>query len=61
MALRDTVLGWLRRAPAKSNELEDAEIDELTREYSEARADDMVDKALGATPGEFESDQQAPR
>lgn len=61
MALKDTILGWLRGTPDKSEELEEAEVDERTREYSEERADDMVDKRFGASPGEFESDQQAPR
>ena len=46
MALKNTILGWLGRTPDKSDELEDAEIDEATREYSEERTDDMIDRAL---------------
>ena len=60
MALKQTILGWLRRAPGKSDELEDAEIDEVSKEYSAQRADDIVDKRFGASSGEFESDQEAP-
>ena len=61
MALKDTILGWLGRTPDKSDELEDAEIDAATREYSEERTDDMLDKRFGGSSGEFESDQSAPR
>ena len=61
MGIKDTVLGWLRSTPAKSDELEDAEIDEATREYSAARADEIAEHRLGTERGEFESDQQAPR
>jgi hypothetical protein len=61
MALKDTILGWLGRSPDKSDELGDAEVDEATKEYSEERADDMVDKRFGTSPDEFESDQSAPR
>ena len=34
MGIKDTVLGWLSSTPDKEDELEDAEADELTREYS---------------------------
>ena len=61
MSIRDTVLGWLRSSPDKSDELEDVEVDEATKEYSAERADDMLDKRFGTSPGEFESDQSAPR
>jgi hypothetical protein len=61
MALKDTILGWLRGSPDKSEELEDAEIDAATKEYSAERTDDMIDKRFGTAPDEFESDQQAPR
>ena len=37
MGIKETVLGWLRSNPVKSDELEEAEIDEATREYSAAR------------------------
>jgi hypothetical protein len=60
MALKDTILGWLGQTPDKSDELADAEIDAATKEYSEERADDMVDRRFRASPDEFESDQSAP-
>jgi hypothetical protein len=61
MALKDTILGWLRRDDGSSEELDDAEVDAATRAYSEERTDDMIDKRFGTSPGEFESDQSAPR
>ena len=61
MGLKDTILGWIRGTPDKSDELEDAEIDAATREYSEERTDDMIDRRFGTSPGEFEDDQSAPR
>lgn len=61
MALKNTILGWLGRTPDKSDELEDAEIDAATKEYSSERADNMLQERFGSTPGEFESDQEAPR
>jgi hypothetical protein len=61
MRIKETIFGWLRSTPAKSDELEDAEIDEATREYSAAKADDMAEHRFGTERGEFESDQQAPR
>ena len=36
MGIKDTVFGWLRSTPAKSDELEDAETDEAEREYAAA-------------------------
>ena len=59
MGLKDTILGWIRSTPDESEELEDAEIDEATREYSEQRTDDMIDRRFGAD--DFEGDQSAPR
>ena len=60
MGIKDTVLGWLSSTPDKSDELEDAEADELTREYSADRADTIAGFELGGR-GDFESDQEAPR
>lgn len=60
MGFKDTILGWLRSSPDKSDELEDVEVDEATKEYSSERADDMLDKRFGTSPREFESDQDAP-
>jgi hypothetical protein len=60
MALKDTILGWLGQTPDKGEALGDAEVDETTREYSEERTDDMIDKRFGTSPGEFESDQERP-
>ena len=59
MGLKDTVLGWIRSTPDKNEELEDAEIDAATREYSEERTDDMIDRRFGSD--DFEGDQSAPR
>ena len=61
MALKDTILGWLRGTPEKREALEDAEADAATSEYAEQRMDDMVDQRLGTSPGQFEHDQEAPR
>ena len=61
MALKNTILGWLGRTPDKSDELEDAEIDAATKEYSEERTDNIVQERFGTRPDEFESDQSAPR
>ena len=61
MRIRETLLGWLRSTPEKDDELEDAEADELTREYSADRADTIAGFELGGGRGDFESDQNAPR
>ena len=61
MGIKDTVLGWLRTTPDKQDELEDAEADELTREYSADRADTVAGFELGGGRGDFERDQEAPR
>ena len=61
MALKDTILGWIRRDPDKSDALEDAEIDAADKEYSEQKAENMMQERFGSTPDEFESDQSAPR
>jgi hypothetical protein len=61
MGIRQTMLGWLRSTPEKDDELEDAEADELTREYSADRADTVAGFELGGGRGDFESDQEAPR
>jgi hypothetical protein len=61
MGIKDTLLGWLRTTPDKTDELEDAEADELTREYSADRADTIAGFELGGGRGDFERDQEAPR
>ncbi len=61
MGIRETVMGWLRSTPDKNEELEDAEADEVTREYSAERADTVAGFELGGGRGDFESDQEAPR
>ena len=61
MGIRETVLGWLRSTPNKADELEDAEADELTREYSADRADTVAGFELGGGRGDFDRDQEAPR
>jgi hypothetical protein len=61
MGIKDTLLGWLNTTPDKADELEDAEADELTREYSADRADTIAGFELGGGRGDFERDQEAPR
>jgi hypothetical protein len=61
MALKDTILGWLRGTPGKREELEDAEADAATVEYAEQKADAAVKDHLGGSVGAFDSDQEAPR
>ena len=61
MALKNKILGWLGATPDKNEELEDAEIDEATREYSAGRADTVAGFELGGGRGEFDRDQEAPR
>ena len=61
MALKDTILGWLRGTPQKREELEDAEADAATSEYAEQKLDDVAGEHLGTRPGQFEHDQEAPR
>jgi hypothetical protein len=60
VGIKETMLGWLRSTPDKNEELEDAEADELTREYSADRADTVAGFELGGGRGDFESDQEAP-
>lgn len=60
MGIRETVLGWLRSSPDKSDDLADAEIDEATRQYAAAKADSKNELRFGSQPGEFDSDQDAP-
>ena len=61
MALKETILGWLGRTPDKSDELEDAEIDAADREYTEQKIEHGAQERFGSVPGEFDSDQEAPR
>ena len=62
MALRNTILGWLRRDDEKSDDLDKAEADAATREYADERAETLMEERFGSRPGEFEADgQEAPR
>ena len=61
MGIKDTLLGWLSSTPDKADELEDAEADELTCEYSSDRADTVAGFELGGGRGDFDRDQEAPR
>ena len=61
MGIKETVLGWLGSTPDKAEELEDAEIDEATREYSSDRADFIAESRFRGRPGEFEGEQDGPR
>jgi hypothetical protein len=61
MGVKDTVLGWLRSSPDKSEDLEDAEIDAATRDYSSHKTDQMLEERFGSRPGEFDSEPDGPR
>lgn len=61
MAIKETILGWLRSTPDKNEDLDEAEADELTREYSSDRADTIAETKMRTRPSEFEGDQDAPR
>jgi hypothetical protein len=59
MALKNTILGWLRKDEEKSDDLDKAEADATTREYAEERAETLMEERFGARPGEFEADGQS--
>ena len=61
MGIKDTILGWLRSDEGKSDELEDAEIDAADKAHAEEKAENITQERFGSVPGEFESDQEAPR
>ena len=61
MSFKDTILGWIRTDPDKSDALEDAEIDAADKEYAEQKAENTMQERFGSVPGEFEQDQEAPR
>ena len=61
MAIKNKIFGWLRSTPDKDEELEEAEADEATREYSADRADTIAETRFRGRPGEFEGDQDGPR
>ena len=54
MGIKDTLLGWLSSTPDKEDELEDAEADELTREYSE---DELEDAEADELTREYSADR----
>jgi len=60
MSLKDTILGWIRTDPDKSDALEDAEIDAADKEYAKQKPDKLLQERFGSMPGEFESDQERP-
>jgi hypothetical protein len=61
VALKNTILGWLRSTPEKDEDLAEAEIDEATRQYSSDRADTIAETRFRGRPDEFESEQDGPR
>lgn len=61
MALKNKILGWLGAKPDKDEVLEEAEIDQATRDYSAGRADTVAGFELGGGRGDFDHDQEAPR
>ena len=60
MGIRETIFGWLKQDPDKSDELEDAAIDEASEEYGNYRGDMGAQSRGLGRPGEFESDQDGP-
>jgi hypothetical protein len=61
MGLKDTVLGWLRSNPEKSEELEDAEIDAADDKYLSDKTDTVLEERFGSVPDEFEAEQERPK
>ena len=62
MALKNKILAWLGQTPNEDDEkLAEAEADLAEDAYRNAADDVRVDARLGSRPGEFESDQSAPR
>ena len=49
MGIKETVLGWLRTTPDKDKDLEEAAIDEASREYSAEKADAKAESLLGSS------------
>ena len=61
MGIKETVLGWLGSTPDKTEDSEDAEIDETTREYSWDHTNFIAESRFRGRPGEFEGEQDGPR
>jgi hypothetical protein len=60
MALKNTILGWLRQDPDKGKQERQAEANEVDREYGNAEADAYTDLRLGSGRDHFEDDESAP-
>ena len=60
MGIKETFSAGCEPRRTRQEELEDAEADEATREYSAERADTVAGFELGGGRGDFESDQEAP-
>lgn len=60
MALKDTILGWLRQDPEKGKKEREGEANEVEREYGNLEGDQYTDFRLGGGADRFDADQQAP-
>jgi hypothetical protein len=61
MALKNTILGWLRQDPDKGKQERDGEANEVERDYGNAEGDTYTELRLGGGADQFDADQSAPR
>ena len=61
MAIRNTILGWLRRPPGKDEELEQAEMDARPGRRSSDKEDFIAAEKFGVRSREFDGRQDKPR
>lgn len=59
MALKDTILGWLRQDPDKGKQEREGEANEIDREYGDTAGDTYTHQRLGGDD-HFDDDQRAP-
>lgn len=61
MAIKTTILGWLRRPPGRDEELKQAEIDARPGRRSSDKEDFIAAEKFGMRSREFEGGQDKPR
>jgi hypothetical protein len=59
MALRETILGWLRQDPDKTTQERAGEANEIDRAYGNEAGDTYTEQRLGGGD-HFDDDQRAP-
>lgn len=59
MALKNTILGWLRQDPDKAKQERDGEANEIDREYGNTAGDTYTAQRLGGGD-HFDDDQRPP-